>query len=156
MSVMSEKTKFEAHYGGKERREELAWHHADPTRFLSDIVQTESEPGTALDMGCGTGVDSVYLAKHGWKVTSLDFIQKALDMSKELAEQESVGLNLVCTDVLEWNNSEKFDLLLDSGLLHNMPREKIPSYKARILSWLKPGGITIVFSVGRVAQQKNK
>ncbi|KAA8946883.1 methyltransferase domain-containing protein, partial [Mycobacterium sp.] len=34
-------------------------------------------PGSALDLGCGTGDASIYLARHGWHVTGVDFVGKA-------------------------------------------------------------------------------
>jgi len=48
-----------------------------PTLFLAEIGQRR-KPGRALDIGCGAGTDSVYLAKKVWDVTSLDFMPKAL------------------------------------------------------------------------------
>jgi SAM-dependent methyltransferase len=49
-----------------------------------DLVKgTDDTPalatGSALDVGCGTGDSSIYLAQHGWKVTAVDFVPKALD-----------------------------------------------------------------------------
>ncbi len=34
-------------------------------------------PGKALDLGCGTGTNSVYLARHGWAATGVDFVPRA-------------------------------------------------------------------------------
>ncbi len=36
--------------------------------------------GRALDIGCGTGTQSIYLAQHGWQVTGVDFVRKALQV----------------------------------------------------------------------------
>ena len=41
--------------------------------------------GTALDLGCGTGDSSIYLAQHGWKVTAVDFVPRALDKARAKA-----------------------------------------------------------------------
>src|ERR1700757_74419 len=35
--------------------------------------------GTAIDIGCGTGDSSIYLARHGWQVTGVDVAAKALE-----------------------------------------------------------------------------
>ncbi len=41
--------------------------------------------GSALDLGCGTGDSSIYLAQHGWKVTGVDFVPKALEKARAKA-----------------------------------------------------------------------
>ena len=42
-------------------------------------------PGHALDIGCGSGTNSVYLARHGWSVTGVDFAGAAIARAKEKA-----------------------------------------------------------------------
>ncbi len=137
---MAEIDKFKEHYGKASAAEKLPWHRAEANRFLDPVHESRDRPGTALDMGCGSGVDSVHLAKLGWQVTSLDFLQDALDMTTKRAKGAGVELELVHADVIAWENDAKFDLLLDSGLLHNMSRDKIADYRAKILDWLKPTG----------------
>ncbi len=137
---MAEIDKFKEHYGKAKAGGKLPWHHDEPNRFLDPVHRSRGKPGTALDLGCGSGVDSVHLAKLGWQVTSLDFMRDALDMTAKRAEEAGVELELVHADVTEWENDAGFDLLLDSGLLHNMSRDNIAAYRAKILNWLKPNG----------------
>jgi len=137
---MAQIDKFKEHYRKVKAGRQLPWHHAEPNRFLDPITELRGKPGTALDMGCGSGVDSVHLAKLGWQVTSLDFMQDALDMTRECAEQAGLELDYVRADITRWQNDARFDLLLDSGLLHNLGREEIPDYRQKIITWLKPEG----------------
>ena len=41
-------------------------------------IEREPTPGRALDLGCGTGTQSIHLAQHGWKVVGVDFSPKAI------------------------------------------------------------------------------
>lgn len=119
--------------------DKLPWAHKEPTKFLSDIMQQRA-PGRALDVGCGSGVDSVYLAKQGWDVTSVDLVDEPLRMTGERAERESVSLNIVQADVVQWPNQDHYDLIVDAGVLHNLPKPYRAPYRRRLLDWLKPDG----------------
>jgi 2-polyprenyl-3-methyl-5-hydroxy-6-metoxy-1,4-benzoquinol methylase len=46
----------------------------------------------ALELGCGTGDASIYLAKQGWQVTAVDFVPAALDQARTKAHVESVDV----------------------------------------------------------------
>ncbi len=41
--------------------------------------------GRALDIGCGTGASSVYLAQAGWRVTGIDFVALAIRRARQRA-----------------------------------------------------------------------
>src|SRR6516165_8439245 len=77
--------------------------------------------GTALDLGCGTGDSSIYLAQHGWKVTGVDFVPRALDKAR--AKAADLTINFVHADVTHLTQAgigADFQLIVDNGCLHNM------------------------------------
>ena len=136
---MQEIKTFKKLYSVAERPENLPWYHAEPTTFLAEITADRS-PGQALDIGCGAGTDSIYLAEQGWDVTCLDFVESALEMTGRRAKEMGVSLSFVQADVTSWNNTETYDLVLDAGVLHNMKRGRVSAYRQRLLNWLADEG----------------
>jgi len=135
---MFEKKVQEMFYKKAAAAEELPWHTEKLPSLLVDAVSRRKSAGKALDLGCGTGVFSVYLAKQGYEVTGLDFIPKALEMASKRAQAENVKVGWILADLLHWNTADQFDLILDSGCLHTVTSRNLQRYKQQLLSWTTP------------------
>lgn len=120
--------------------EALPWHRDEPPSLLERAIADRSDAGRALDLGCGDGVYAVHLAQQGYSVVATDFVDTALDATRERAERAGVDIRLQQCDVIDYQDSEPFDIVLDSGCLHHLPKGKIGSYRSRLDEWLAPGG----------------
>jgi len=79
--------------------------------------------GKALDIGCGSGVWGINLAKRGWDVTGVDIVTKVLQRAEDRIKKEDVNVKLVEDDVTELNSTEIGDdyrLVLDTGTFHGL------------------------------------
>jgi SAM-dependent methyltransferase len=144
---MFQKAFMESVYKKATKPSDLLWHSEEPSQFLVKAIQERKQSGNALDLGCGAGVFSVYMAKAGQQVTGLDFIPKALELARELAKENDVQVNWMQADLLNWNPQVKFDILLDSGCLHTISKKN--KFKSKIINWLAPGGDFILGHFGR-------
>ena len=120
--------------------EDVPWHTEEPYPFVVEVIKDRNKTGKALDLGCGTGVLSCYLAKQGYEVTALDFIPRAVEMAQDRAKRQGVKINFIQTDLLTWKTRDQFDVILDSGCLHSLIGGNIRKYKEQIVSWLAPDG----------------
>ena len=134
-----EKETFLQAYNWVESWQTLPWAHDEPTLFLAHVC-SRKKPGTALDIGCGAGTDSVFLAKQGWEVTSLDFIPKALEYTVQRASAAGVSVTPVEADITAWEPPQQYDLVLDHGLLHNLDVVRYPAYRDSVLKALAVTG----------------
>lgn len=128
---------------------DLPWHRDTPDGFILDVVESRGQRGRALDLGCGSGVFSVWLAKQGYDVTGLDFIPRAIDMSRQRAEAEGVQVNWVNADLLSWIAPGQFDVIVDSGCLHSLIGGDVARYKEQLLRWLAPDGDYVLGHFGK-------
>ena len=119
---------------------QLPWAHDEPTLFLAELCKQRGTRGRALDIGCGAGTDSVYLAQQGWEVTALDFVPKALEFTQSRAEAAGVSVTPVEADITTWELPHAYDLVLDHGLLHNMDPVRYPEYRKRLVEAVAPAG----------------
>ena len=47
-------------------------------------------------------------------------------------------------DVVDFCDPEPFDIVLDSGCLHHLPKGKIAPYRQQLDEWLAPGGCFVL------------
>ena len=79
--------------------------------------------GSALDLGTGSGVWGVQLARRGWQVTGVDTVSRALRRARERAEEAGVDVRLVQGDVTALRQADvgsNFRLAVDTGTFHGL------------------------------------
>ncbi|MCA1703216.1 MAG: class I SAM-dependent methyltransferase [Gaiellales bacterium] len=96
---------------------------------LLDEEESGREPpyGTALDLGTGSGIWAVQLARRGWQVTGVDLVEKALQRAEDRVKAEGVAVQLVHGDVTKLSSAgigSGFRLLLDTGTFHGLKDEQ--------------------------------
>lgn len=104
-------------------------------------------PGAALDVGCGTGDSSIYLAQHGWQVTGVDFVAKALDRARAKGRAANVSIDFVEADVTHLSRAginAKFQLIVDNGCLHGMSDDDRDLYVQEITATAAPGARLLI------------
>ena len=106
-------------------------------------------PGRALDLGCGEGGDSLWLAEHGWQLLGVDISETAL--GRAAAEASARGLTehvrFVQTNLSEAFPEGSFDLVSAQFLqsLVHLDRERIFAAAAGAIA---PGGVLIIVDHG--------
>ena len=74
-------------------------------------------PGRALDLGCGTGQNSIWLATRGWDVTGIDIVPKAIAVARARAAEAGVQVEFRVDDVTLFEPRHAYDLVLSTYAL---------------------------------------
>ena len=129
---------------------------------LKNIIKGNIE---VLDLGCGTGITTKYIAELGAKVTGIDISQKLIEFARENSNHENI--KYLVGDVTDINLGKKvFEVICIIDVMEHIPREKIPNLiknikryshentivylnipDARLQSWTKknkPGKLQII------------
>jgi SAM-dependent methyltransferase len=125
----------------------LPWYQKQPEAFVSEFLPDTK--GKALDVGCGSGEHSVWLAKHGFEVTGIDIFAEALTMASHIARQNQLNIRFLNCDLFAFDPGDQFDLVYDSGCLHSLVGGERKQYKKQLLEWLKPNAAFILMHWGK-------
>jgi SAM-dependent methyltransferase len=140
MSGLRRRLAFAFMYLGRPR-----WDTGVTPPELAAFVQS-SLPGRALDLGCGTGTNTIYLAQHGWEATGVDFVGKAIRSARKRAAQAGVRVDFQQEDVTRLGGVRApFDLALDIGCFHSLPSKGKRRYSDRLTELLAPGGVFLLY-----------
>jgi SAM-dependent methyltransferase len=121
---------------------------------LAGLVEgpTALAPGCALDVGCGTGTQAVYLADHGWRVTGVDAVERALSRARDRARRSGVEVSWVAGDVTRLSTlglDERFDLLFDRGCFHDLSDAAREGYVSGVSERAAPDATLLLLAFAR-------
>jgi SAM-dependent methyltransferase len=117
---------------------------------LVAVVEGEKAlpPGRALDLGCGTGTNTIYLAHHGWDVTALDFTPRALAAARRKVAVVGVRPRILEGDVTRLETlgiGDGYTLLFDLGCYHSIPDAGRDGYARGVTAAAAPGATLLMF-----------
>ncbi len=109
-----------------------------PDEDLVDLVAGLS-PGRAIDLGCGTGRNALWLARVGWTVTGVDASRVGLELATAQAASEGLTLRTVRADLVDFvPEASSFDLVVVANI-HLMPEQR-DIFFASAAAAVIPGG----------------
>ena len=119
------------------------WDTGEPDNHLVEFVRSGAvAPGRALDVGCGTGTDALWLAGWGFTVLGVDVASVAIEKARAKAAAAKLDCRFETLDFLNDSVSGgPFDFVFDRGCFHVFDkREERERFAARVASVLAPEG----------------
>ena len=136
---MAEEKLWEERY----RTGDLPWDSNKPDFNLVKMVASEEvKPGRALEIGCGTGTNSVWLADSGFSVAGIDISERAVRLAVERATREGADCSFSAMDFLEGEiTGSPFDFIYDRGCFHSIDsKESREDFARKVADLLRPQG----------------
>lgn len=129
------------------------WERGGTPAPLRQLVEGPAAltPGKALDVGCGTGGPAVYLASHGWDVTGVEVVERALREARARAAAARVAPRFLRGDVSRLTElpglGDGFALVFDSGCFHGLGARERGTFAKGLARVAAPGATLLLFAL---------
>jgi methyl halide transferase len=141
---MSDASSWNDHY----RTGQPPWETGAPSTELQRVL-TEGHiaPCRAIDVGCGSGINAVWLAQHGFDVTGIDVSPLAIEQARARAAAAGVEVRFEEDDLLGLRGEyQPFPFFFDRGCYHAVRRIDAASYVRTLQRLTLPGAIGLVLA----------
>jgi SAM-dependent methyltransferase len=118
-----------------------------PDTWLVELVESRRKPGRALDLGCGGGRNTRYLARQGWDATGIDLLGAAIEKARSQGLGDAAKPRFLQGDVTklaELDLGDAFDLINDSGCYYGLPENRRDSYAAGVTQAAKQNALLLI------------
>jgi SAM-dependent methyltransferase len=142
---MSDLTRWEERY----EKGDTPWDTGQPSSELQRVVaEVPITTRRAIELGCGTGANAVWLAQQHFDVTAVDLSPLAIERAQQRAAAGGVSVRFLVADVLCPPDElvGPFDFLFDRGCYHAVRREDVAAYLETIRRLTRPGALGLVLA----------
>jgi methyl halide transferase len=116
------------------------WDSGQVSEELVRVLNLGLFPGVnVLEIGCGTGTNAIELARRGYAVTALDYVEAALKLAREKAAKAGAKIEFKAADVTKDNLGGPYDLVFDRGVYHSVRKIDLQGFLTRIKAATRPG-----------------
>ena len=125
----------------------LPWDTGRHDFNLSEAVTKRPiKPCKALEVGCGTGSNAIWLARHGFLVTAVDIVEIAIEHAIKKASKARIRCKFYVADFMKQKIAgAPFGFVFDRGCFHSFDSVKDRIKYAKLVhSYLKKDGLWLV------------
>ena len=119
-----------------------------PREELVELVESgRIAPSRAIDLGCGTGSNAIFLAQHGFDVTAVDYAASAIEKARKKAEAAGAAVTFIEDDLTDLRHvSGPFDFLVDYSVLDDLRPKGRDLYVENVLPLTHPGSRYLLYT----------
>ena len=118
---------------------------------LSQILQSDCAPkaGRALEVGCGAGNLTLWLAAQGFSAAGIDSAPSAVAWARERAVEAGIQADFKVGDAVHLGEyfTEPFDLIIDGACYHFILDDDRSRFLQHVYDLLNPSGLFVVESL---------
>lgn len=117
-----------------------------PTSAELYLLDSLPDSISILDIGCGAGRISIYLAQRGYQVTGIDVCEGLLSVAREISKKRSQDIHFSLSEGTKLSfPDEEFDALIGFKILCYIPTRELRNQQLKeFYRVLKPGGMCII------------
>lgn len=127
--------------------DQLGWELGKPRPILEHYMEKGLLPrgNNALDLCCGAGTNTIYLAQNGFDVTGIDISKTAIEIAKKKAKEAKVKINFLLESFVDLSFSDgKFDFVFDMGCFHHVKVEEREKFIAGVHHVIRSGCVYLL------------
>jgi methyl halide transferase len=130
------------------RDADTPWDSGLPSRELQRVLQERQiQPCRALELGCGTGTNAVFLAEQGFDVTAVDCAAPAIERARARAAAAGVEVEWIEADVQHFGaGREPFGFVFDRGCYHCCRRVDLAGWLETLRNVTRPESLYLSLS----------
>ncbi len=121
------------------------WDIGRPQATIVRLAEAGEITGSVLDVGCGTGENTLHLAERGHQVLGVDAAPAAIERASAKARDRGIEAEFRVWDALRIAElGRTFDTAIDVGLFHSFQDEERPIHANNLRAVLEPGGLYLM------------
>jgi len=116
-----------------------------PTDIIVDFFDGLDLSGARiLDVGCGQGRDTLFLARRGYHVTGVDLSPSGIAAIDAAAEDEGLDIRGIVADIRSFTPDGHFDVVLLDRTLHMLDQNDRAMVLRRLIGSVEPNGWVMI------------